>query len=381
MEMLWRRRAGEPALSGLYALGVGLVLGLVPEAIASALHGGPFQQYSAGAVRSHLGAGLAALGSGDAVAVSSALFARHVTWSTFATAGAPLVLGILLVLRREGGRWRLGAGGVPRPLAAFASFAVLVWMGLLGMTVLHLLRFRFAHPEAPTVDLFTRVLDNAEPLLAVAAMASAGLLLKSTSLADSAADRLASIAPWLAGALALALLGGPVVEVAGGRVVDATGWSRLVGPDVPLPSFAAVAVLGLAAAAILWVGRQTHLAWGLALLLVLGWSLSMPTAKTRLDRGQRQELTQPLRADKLKKARRAPLAVVLPAAGDPDRIFYEPAFRSQRRVDWVRPGDELEAWVLKNPKGFVLVREGEPPPRPKPIEEAGGWLIYSSEDL
>lgn len=361
----WARRLGF--------LTLGLGAGLLPEALASMLHGDAISPYSEGAAGSHLKAGVTALGTGKGRALALRVTGAQLAWPLLTTAAAPLLIAIAwLDLRTAPSR-------PSRPTARVYAFTLLTLTGSTALTILHILRYRLGTGNQGW-DLYPRYLDPHElPLLAVGLVAVAALAIRGARTWRPLA--------WGGLALGAVALAGPVARTRGGRMIPPIRLDAEPGilGDVALwliPGGAAAwTVLVLAAVALPALRRRLSPALWLVAALVAGWLVSahMPA---RLVRGDRPATTPAvLRAPALTANPRAPLGVVVYRPGPYGRKYYAPAFRSDHPV-WFLAPDEATAWAAAHPDGFVLVHPDDKrsPPGLARVGRKDGWTILRPGD-
>lgn len=361
----WTRR--------LVLLGLGLGAGLLPEALASSLHGDSISPYSEGAAGSHLKAGLTALETERGQRLAMRVAGAQIAWPLLTTAAAPLLVAIAWLDRRT------APVRPPTPTARVYAFTLLTLAGSTALTVLHILRYRLGTGNRGW-DLYPRYLDPHElPLLAVGVVAVAALVARG-------ARNWRPLA-WGAGVLGLVSMAGQVARTRGGRMIPPVSLQAdggLVG------EIALWLIPGGAAAwcllALLGIGlpplrrRLSPVLW-LACALSAGWLVSahMPT---RLVRGHRPTTTPAvLKAPALTSNPRAPLGVVVYRPGPYGRGYYEPAFRSDHPV-WFLAPDEATAWAAAHPDGFVLLHPDDKrsPPGLERIGRVAGWTFLRHGD-
>lgn len=372
---------GRTAVAGAARRGAGLLvglgLGLTPELVASTLHGTVIQPYSGGVASGHLGAGLQSFGSLHHLGLAIQVSARQLLYLVVATFGAPLLLGALLLDPR-----RPSAERPPKGLERAAAFALWSSIGLAAMTALHILRYSFSVGTAKGWDLYPRYLDPAEVPLLLGAFALCAWHQRYGSLATWDRGRvLALVRPWLLGAGVLVLVSGPMARPRGGRLswVDLAESGPLGrGAAWLFPVFCALtlwAVLGLAASKLRW-GR----ARGLAVAVLWGWLLSpqVPWGWVTVGRAS-SSLPAVLQAEPVARDPRRPLGVLVPSASAFHRKYYEPAFRSDHPLWFLRPV-ERDAWVEAYPEGLLLIRKGDPAPPGRPLATTKDWGIWDASE-
>lgn len=360
-------RGAPESRRGLWALPLGLLAGWAPELVAQALHGDSLSAYAGGPVKGHITGGIWAFQSPRHLQRLLHFIGLHLAWSTLATAGAPLILGAGLIWRYED-RPRWGVA-LPAPSAALAAFAGLAWLGMTALSVLHVARYQFGSARRTGWDLYPRYVDPAEPLLVLAAVVVVGGLAASL-------DRRRTIAVWAAVAAAVGLLSYPLTTVRGGRLLGAKGFADLGFGDLS-PAMLLLPLLALVALrAVLFVKHKPGLA--LALMLAASWCLSFRSPVARL----RPSTFRPpavLQHDLVAADPRAPLAVLVRKKTNFRRYYYEPGFRSDHPVDWVR-SDDLRGWMNEHPTGFVLSHDKDTAPKLPVAAEVGDWRVHRASE-
>ena len=350
------------------ALAVGFACGLVPEWIGVALHGDALQPYGESSALSHLKAS----GGGLRFLVTLQTAGRHIAYLCAVTLGMPMMLALVAVdpgLRRR----------EARPLARTLGFVGYAGLGVVTLTSLHIVRYTFKVGFDRGWHLYPRYVDPLDLALVAVGIAAAAWVLSRGHLADSdARQRLLALVPWLIVAVAVTLAAGPLLRSRGGRlpsmkILEGIG----LGPVAPWV-FAAFGVLVLGLALWLWRGGRTAGVATVILAATLSWCVSAHSVYFRvLAPSQRDPAPAILRTPALEADPRAPVAVVVGRVGAYSRQYYEPAFRSDHPVWFVR-GDEVESWVDEHPEGLVLVLRGDPAPPLRRVARAGGWRAYAS---
>ena len=343
------------------AWALGFAVGLLPEAVASSIAGGAIDPYGGPTAGRHLQAGFQAFASPANLSLAAQYSIRHVGWLAWSTAGAPLLLLAALLHRRR----------PPRAEARAAGLALLIGGGLAAMTVLHMLRFNFKRPTHPGWDLYPRYVDPSEPLLVAAAVLVAAWLVASR---ERIGARLASGLGL--GSAALLLVVGSMDRVRGGRLPKVELLDAVMPAAVSPWAFA----LTGAAVLLLWSAvasrRALRPAGVLAAALVVSWLVSLHHPVLKLGDPADDPSHRVLRLNALQQEPRAPLGVLVPQPGHDSRKYYEPAFRSDHVVRWLRP-EEVVPWARSHPEGFVLIRgKDEAPAGLERLGRAQQWRVY-----
>lgn len=368
----WAWVRGRGTLPGGRAalVAIGLAIGLTPDLIADQLHGAAVQPYGSGAAESHLRAGLRAMTGVSTLFLMVRIGLRHVSYLCAATLGAPIVIAAALA------RW-----GQPRlPLPAARAMQLLTWItaGSVGLTTLHLTRY-WLRPQQTGWDLYPRYVDPVEPALLLLGVVAAAWLLANRPAGHWRA-RLLPVVPWLGIAVIGFVAGGPLERTRGGRILRTPELSRRLnrlseglGEIAPWLFLAGGLCLLL-----IWAWRHGHGRTGglghLALAIVVSWAISFHSPLSRLT--FEPKLPRVLRASSLVESPRADLAIVVSRPGAASRQYYEPAFRTDHKVWFIRR-DEIAAWSQDHPAGYLLWLKGDPKLTGLEVRQrTRQWLIY-----
>jgi len=358
---LARRSGGlrtDAILAAAAALGV--AVGLVPEAVATALHGDALKSYSDGVLGSHLGAGPRALASPRGTAIALDVGATHLVYYVTSTLGMPLILFTALGARRI--RDRLDAATLH-----LAGFTLLATLGLAAASSLHVIRYWLRRDLEAGYDLYPRYLDPMEPGLILVGFALAG-----ATLAGTAKDRLRRYAPALAVTSTL-LAAVKTMEFPRGYRLP---WPRQISPHVAaewLFSAEALAVLIVFVALVAsgWLQRYRTL----VLALLVGWLLSTHLVENWIQSGPaRPKMPLVLQLDVVKADPTRTLALVPQKAGR--QATYLLSWKTDHDV-WIISRDEVEDWVDDHPDGLVLGVQEMPLPLPV-VERYKRWVVYGT---
>ncbi len=368
----WRRREPLPWLAALWT-GVGVGVGLLPEAIATLLQGQVIEAYSGNPVAGHLKAGAKALAGPLRLLELLRVFGRHPAYLCLTTLGAPAVLCAALhagVAREEGDSRALGR------TVAFIGVTIL---GLVGMTTLHIVRYTFRAGVGSGWDLYPRYMDPVEVPLLLVGIAAAGWLLRERGLAVAVARvRLRAALPWVITFAIGAAIGGPLLRSRGGRL-PSVGALEEWGFGVTAPWLFLVLVLLVLGLSLWWWTRgRWATPWTLLLAALFSWGVSTHSVVSRAGGDAESPAIPIYDTDVLREAGpAAPIAVMVEKPGSNSRYYYEPAFRSDHVVDFLPP-DEVVAWAEDHPDGFVLVRSEDQAPRLRVVARKEGWQAYRS---
>ena len=332
----WRDRGWA-----LLAVGAGVGIGLVPELIASALHGGAIETYHRGVTGSHLSPLWRMWEVDGGVLLALRTAARQVNYTLVAFAGAPLVLAATLRHARF----------LPKPVAGAGAFALLSTLGLVALSSLHILRYAFGRPDAEAWHVYPRYLDPAEAAALLCAVAAVAALRRS--------ETQWSLWPWCLGALPSVWVAGEVFRFRGSRFSPVR-----VFESTPLEAFYPY-LLGagvLVVLAVLLIGRRWYgSALAVLLAIVVGWSISSHFVRD-VERWSRLPAVLPILESAPVLARPdAPIVVVVRRRPLNKRDLYGPGFRTDRAVYWVR-GRDLQEWLEERPESLVLTRTFERDP-------------------
>jgi len=367
-------------------LGVGFGIGLLPEFWATSLLGSPITPYTgvegSSAAAEHLAAGSAAFLDGATRDLALDVATGQLAYLIFSTGGAPLILGLYL--------WRTRRGDGDPSLRRALGFLAYTTLGVLALTVLHILRFRLRREGFDGWDLYPRYLDPLETALVLGGAVAAHRLLVDGPLVERLRAgtwwaRAAQIVPWVGIAGLAVWIAGVTERVRGGRMRSIRHWLRSEHGEAGLNLFPATGALVVVAVALWWLAtrrpRWAARGWWapVALAVVVSWGISSHSWKPRLDReGAPDGRPSMLRLVDRYAAPDAPLAVVVHKPGPKGRRYYAPGFRSDHPVSWISP-QELDAWVAANRGGFVLSRRRDPKPALPFVAKERRWRIHSGE--
>ncbi len=335
----------------------GGALGMLPEVVASALHGGAIETYHPGVVRSHLSPFTRMWATRARTWFALQTFLRQPLYEVVAFAGAPLVIAIVLCGRSFVRR-------VPRSLVAAAGFTLLVGLGLAALSALHILRFAYGNPGTPPHHLYPRYLDPVETAMILTAVAVAAALLRDRLEGEERELVRAAPAPWILPLGLVTWVSGAAWRFRGGRL--APRWyfedTALYG-SYHLVLMGAVLLMLVALMAWWSLGRYGTV-WTVLGAAVLGWALSLHIILRPGRFAERApEPLEVLRSGPARASPRAAVAIPVSSRAETPRRYYEPAWRTDHAFHWPR-ADELGPWVEAHPAGFVLTRGGEPAPEP-----------------
>lgn len=365
----------------------GLIVGLMPEAISTLAHGNVISPYTGTDGRSptleHLGAAPAALTSLGGLLLATQTTARHASYVIFTTAGAPILLVLWL--------WKSRRSTENEALRRTLGFVVYVTLGVVALTVLHILRYRLGRAGMRGWDLYPRYVDPLETLLVVSGAVAAWRLVVEGAVADalSAAgggwQRLQSILPWtLLTAFAVAF-GTVVVRSRGGRIRSLKHWQRTDLAEWGLALFpvaGAMVVIGLTLWWLLTANqtRARRLWWvPVAFAIVISWGISTHSWVPRVTRTAAVDRRPPvLKMADLHSSPTTPLAVLVHKPGAYGRGYYAPGFRSDHPVRWLKP-NEVNEWLRENRGGLVLTKATDPRPSLPFITKGQKWVLSSAE--
>lgn len=371
LDALEARKIGDspPWKAGL-AMAGGFVIGLLPEAATVVFGSGMIDTYGGNPVKGHLKAAADGFSSLQGISWGLEILGRHLAYVAVVTFGAPLAI-IALVARRR--------SPAPLPLRRAAGFVLLVALGLVAMTSLHILRDYFK--ALAFWDLYPRYVDPPELALVVLGLLSM-LWLRGEQREDRPlVQRL--LGPGLAAGVLCVVLGlsGPLEKARGAHYprpqsLADWGFSESIAPWFLL----GVGLVSMSGWVFLWVRRTAGLRSLLVGFLVASWLLGGMSLWTRLTTTPPERRLGVLELPALERAPEAPLAVVVHKRGFASRDYYWPAFRSDHPVWFVGPRAELTAWIGENEGGFVLVRKQDGPLRShgnlEPAGRSKKWLVY-----
>jgi hypothetical protein len=333
----------------------GFAAGMLPELLASMLHGGSIQTYHEGVVGSHLSPLTRMWGSAGKIwlAVQTAL--RQPLYGVMAFVGAPLVIAAILARGRDLER-------PPTPLAAASGFALLVTLGLAAMSTLHILRYAYGNPLREPFHLYPRYLDPAESGVILAAVALAAWLFDGSRSRETLQRARSTLVRWILPLAILTWISGFAWRFRGGRIPSLRYFH-----DAPIHPWYHVMFMGsvllmLVALMAWWSLGKYGTAWTVVGAVVLGWALSLHAIvkPARWD-GSPPRVPPILQSEVLTNAMRAPIAVPVRRRAYAPRELYKPAFRSDHPVYWPKLRD-LGKWLDDHPEGFVLTRTREREP-------------------
>ena len=365
----WRGRRPLPWKAGL-GMACGLAIGLLPEGLVILFGGGMIDTYGGNPVKGHLKAAVDGVGSLQGVRWGLEIVGRHLAYVVVVTLGAPLAIFAMLVHRTQ---------QAPLPLRRASGFVLLVALGLVAMTSLHILR---DHLKALAFwDLYPRYVDPPELALVVMGLLAMLWLRGERTGEVSLGRRL--LGPGVAAASVCAAIGlaGPVAKARGAHyprpeLLADWGFSEAVAPWFLL----GVGALSMLGWVFLWARKTASLRSLLVGFLVASWLLGGMGLWNRLTTSPSDRRPAVLQLPALERTPEAPLAVVVRKRGFAARNYYLPAFRSDHPVWFVGPRDELSEWVERHQEGFVLVPKSDGPLRfPGELTLAGRskkWLVY-----
>ena len=365
-----QRSGGSPPWKAGLAMAGGFAIGLLPELLAVVSGGGMIDTYGGNPVKGHLKAAADGVSSLQGIGWGLEIVGRHLAYVAVVTFGAPLAI-IALLARR--------ASPAPLPLRRAASFILLVSLGLVAMTSLHILRDYFK--ALAFWDLYPRYVDPPELALVVVGLLSM-LWLRGEQEEDRPMAR-CLLGPGLAAGAVCAVLwlSGPVEKARGAhyprpQTLDDWGFSESIAPWFLL----GVGLISMSGWVFLWARRKTGLRSLVLGFLVASWLVGAMGLWPRLTTSPADRRPDVLQLPALERAPEAPLAVVVYKRGFTSRGYYWPAFRSDHPVWFVGPRAELSAWVREHESGFVLVRKKDGRLRSQGDLELAGrskkWLVY-----
>lgn len=341
----------------------GVVVGLIPELLASILRGGAIRAYSDGVLSTHLGAGVRALGSDLGAQVVFDVTATHIAYYVTSTLAMPLVL--LTALAAPSVRQKLDRGALH-----VVAFTALAAAGLAAASSLHVIRYWLRRNLEAGYDLYPRYLDPMEPGLVLVGFAVAG-----AALSGDLRARLKRFAPGLLLAAALLLI---VLEMARPRGYRLP-WPQHVS-NLPfqlggewLFTFESAAVLVLFA--VLVATRQLGRVGTVALVVLLSWVLSFHLVARWVDKGP-PEPPPPvvLTLDSLQVDPTGPVALVMLSRARDD--IYRLSWKSNHDLYIIRCS-EIGVWVQAHPEGLLVALGETPLPLPE-IERFKRWRVYGT---
>lgn len=363
-------------------IGLGLGIGLLPELVASIIHGSVIEAYHSGVVGSHLSPVTRMWESTRNILVGLSSSFRQPLFGIIVYFGAPLILAALLL-----GRGHLRR--VPRPLVATSGFSLLVFLGLAAMSALHILRYAYGNPTKQDFHLYPRYLDPVETPIILVAVALAAAAFATWTAAELETRRRALI-PWMLPVALAFAVAGPAWRFPGGRLPPRgifEGIEYFFLYKMFFPGFGLLMLIVLMA---WWSLGKYGTVWTIVAAVVLSWSMSLHIVLRpgRFDAEPAPSLpifSVPALAD----APTAPVAVPVhrgskwqkglsPAAVR--RGLYAPAWRTNNPIYWP-PYRELSAWLVENPDGFVLTRSFEQAPghllRLELVGLTDDWLAWA----
>lgn len=365
------RRLGQPLpLKRGLAMLVGFLLGLLPEVFAVIAGGGMIDTYGGNPVKGHLKAAADGMTSLQGFRWGAELVVRHLAYLVIVTLGAPLAIVAMLFRRKS---------LPPLPLRRAGAFVLLVGLGLVALTSMHILRDYLK--ALAFWDLYPRYVDPPELALVAMGLLSMFWLQGERPERESWGRRLAgpvTVAFLVCGLLAAS---GPVAKARGAHHPRPDFLAEWGIPDGLIPWFLlGVGVVSMAGWVFLWVRRRTRLRSLLVGFLVASWLLGGMSLWVRLTSPVPDRSPSVLRLPALKKAPEAPLGIVVKKRGFGSRDYYLPAFRSDHPVWFLAPGEELRSWTESQSQGFVLVRKADGPLRGYADLTLHGrskeWLVY-----
>ncbi|GEM_PF-1137283 len=355
-------------------LGLGLAVGLLPEAIATWIHGGSIETYHRGVVGSHLSpfTRMWATRARMWLAVQTGL--RQPIYQLVVFGAAPLVLAATLLSRAQIRR-------LPRPLAAASGFTLLVGLGLAAMSALHILRYAYGNPEAHPFHLYPRYMDPIETAMVLSAVGVAGALWRLTGDASRREELRTLLVPWILPLGILTWISGAAWRVRGGRF--APRWyfeDTLMHPHYHV--LLMLGALGMLVAVLAWWSLGKYgTAWTVVGVVALGWATSMHVV-LRPDRfvGEGLPPLPVLLSEPAIASPEAPIAVPVRRRAFNPRELYAPAWRTDHPIFWPQLR-ELPTWLADHPDGFVITRRWEPDPGHRLglelVAAEGDWRLWA----
>ena len=132
---------------------------------------------------------------------------------------------------------------------------------------------------------------------------------------------------------------------------------------------------------LLWSRRGTSWRAWLVGFLIASWLIGAGAGWKRLVSPLPDNVPEVLRVSVLEGDPVAPLAVLVRRTGFASRGYYEPAFRSDHPVWFVRAGKDLSAWLKDHPEGYVLVRRKDGQLKGyrglRRVAKTDRWLVYA----
>jgi hypothetical protein len=348
-------------------LGAGIAIGLLPELLAGALHGGTVATYGRGNTLGHLSAVTSAATSPVVLLLFIQILLRHLAYLGMSTLGAPVLLLVVLVGLR-------GRSSLDRATHRTFVFVGALVLGLATLTTMHIVRWMVSHWGKTEWGLYPRYMDPMEQGLTLVGFAIA------VHLWERKETSIRLILPFAALQLGLSVLAGPFARPRGGRLPNLNRLAAMGLDGLGQWSFVGLCVVVLGLCTLWWwKGRPASLAT-LVLTIVLTWTLSMHSWHRRVFDLTEYAPPAVLRMDALQAHPDAPLAVIVYKAGSRSRAYYEPAFRSDHPVSWVQRGEELDSWCAAHPDGFVLRRKRDRPgPKLPKRGQVKGWTVYATK--
>lgn len=380
-DLVAAQRAGGPLPFGRgVALALGFLLGLFPEGLATFLAGIEIDTYGGNPVKGHLKAAVDGAGSMKGALWGLEITGRHLAYSMVVTMAAPVLIMQLLFSQR--GR------GAPVALHRASAFALLTLLGLIAVTSLHILRDYLK--ALAFWQLYPRYVDP--PEFALIAMALLALLwLRGVPAAGQEEPTSAAREPhwgWRMPVVVTALtlltlvLCGPLERSRGThypRIKSLISWGV---PEDAAPWFLLlVGFVSMGLLTLLWSRRGTSWRGWLAGFLIASWLIGAGGGWKRLVSPLPDHVPDVLRVSALESEPEAPLAVLVRRTGFAARSYYEPAFRSDHPVWFVRAGEELSTWLRDHPGGYVLVRRKDGQLKGykglRRVAKTDRWLVYA----
>ncbi len=351
-------------LKWLLFAGLGIGLGLLPDLAAMLLRKTmvvPYRGYATGYAEA-TGKALTDLSNGWLFLQTGA---RQIAYLGMTTLAAPAFLAAIVVRTPREQR-------PPEPLQATAAFVGLAALGGAALTTLHIVRHIFNLSPVEGYSVYPRYLDPFEIPLIALGIASAVWLL----------NRRARVAELLLALAALGLLAGAWYRSRAGRLASVARLEQLGWGDVGVWAFGLVTLGVIGFAYALWRSGRYGTLGTILLAVILSWTLSFHVPKRWVERGISTARDSAfLGAEALTKAPTAPLCVVVPKRGR--RSYYEPAFRTDHPVWFVRPKG-VKACIDAHPDAFVVSRPNDKYPGrdgTKVVAKDGRWRVRLGADV
>jgi len=190
--------------------------------------------------------------------------------------------------------------------------------------------------------------------------------------------RYRALLPWAVVFAVGAIVAGPLFRSRGGRLPSQEALRDWGLGDAAPWLFLVLVLLVLGLSVWWWTRGRWATVWTVLLAAVFSWGISTHSVISRASPGHRPPTAEIYAKEPLQSAGpSAPIAVMVGRPSPNSRHYYEPAFRSDHRVEFIAPDAALD-WATAHPDGFVLVWSKDKAPKLKVVARAKGWQAYTA---